>query len=183
MTVPNLITLLRIVLVPVFAALWWKGDHPGALATFTAAALSDLVDGLLARTLDQRSRVGAVLDPAADKLLVLVAFLVAAAVHAVPRWLAALVIGRDVCLVAGLLALTLAGRPRPAIGPSRLGKYAAFTQMLTIGLALIADAARRPGLAPYVAAFALQAALLTVIAFVQYAFAALRALRSGKVAA
>src|SRR5437764_640434 len=81
-------------------------------AAIEIACLSDWLDGLLARVLNQKSRLGQFLDPAADKLMILVCFLVAAALHAVPKWLAVLVIGRDVVLASGgaLFAFVLRGR-------------------------------------------------------------------------
>ena len=78
-TIANAVTLARLVLIPCFGFLWWRGQHGAALAVFAGAALSDWLDGFLARVLDQRTRLGQILDPAADKLLLLVSFLTAAA--------------------------------------------------------------------------------------------------------
>src|SRR6185503_6007534 len=69
MTVANLITLCRILLIPVFAFLWWRGLHVAALVVFGFASLSDWLDGFFARLLNQRTRLGQILDPAADKLM------------------------------------------------------------------------------------------------------------------
>jgi cardiolipin synthase len=181
MTVANLFTLLRIVLIPVFGVLWLKGLHTAALWTFAVAGVTDLLDGFLARYLDQRTRLGSFLDPAADKLMLLVSFLVAASLGAVPWWLAGLVIGRDLVLTAGvaLLALVLRGRfARQRLRPTRIGKYSTFLQLATIALALLARAVdgRRDALRPWVAALVLVTCLLTVASALQYVVGAALAL-------
>jgi cardiolipin synthase len=186
MTVANGITLARIALIPCFGYLWWRGDHAAALAVFATASLSDIADGLAARLLDQRTQLGQVLDPAADKLMLLVSFLVAAALGAVPRWLAALVIGRDLGLVTGgaLFAFVLRGRLGPERWtPSRIGKYSTFAQLLTIGLALLQRSIRSEALRPFVGALVIQCAVLTSVSALQYVASGLRALASGKLAA
>ncbi len=171
MNIPNLITLLRIALVPVFGALWLTGHHAPALILFTLGALTDILDGLLARALNQKTELGALLDPTADKLTLLVAFLVGATTGGVPWLLAAIVIGRDVVLVMGaaLFAFFVHGRlDPPRWRPSRLGKYATFYQLLTIGLALASRAHGFESLRPWVGALAIIAATLTVISGIQY---------------
>jgi cardiolipin synthase len=182
-TVANAVTLLRLALIPCFGLLWWRGHHAAALAVFAVASLSDWLDGFLARVLDQRSRLGQILDPAADKLLLLVSFLTAAALGAVPRWLAALVIGRDVVLASGgaLFAFVLRGRLGPERWrPSRIGKYSTFTQVITIALALTYNLSRADALVPYVGVFVVWCALLTTISGVQYVAFGARALASNK---
>lgn len=171
MTVANLITLCRIALIPVFALLWWRGLHAAALVVFAIASFSDWLDGFFARVLDQRTRLGQILDPAADKLMVLTCFLVAAALRAVPIWLAALVIGRDVVLASGgaLFAFVLRGRLEPRKWkPSRIGKYSTFLQLATIGFALLAQSTGLEVLAPFVAALVIACAALTSISGLQY---------------
>jgi cardiolipin synthase len=183
MTVANAITLLRIALIPVFGYLWWRGLHAWALGVFALASLSDWLDGFFARLLDQKSRLGQILDPTADKLMVLVCFLVAAALGAVPRWLAVLVIGRDVILASGgaLFAFVLRNRFEPRRWkPSRIGKYATFAQILTIGFSLAESISGASWLAPFAAAFAIQCALLTSISGLQYIAFGLRALTSAR---
>ncbi|HEY7958269.1 MAG TPA: CDP-alcohol phosphatidyltransferase family protein [Polyangia bacterium] len=183
MTVANLITICRIILIPVFAFLWWRGLHTAALVVFGIASFSDWLDGFFARLLNQRTRLGQVLDPAADKLMVLVCFLVAAALHVVPIWLAALVIGRDVVLASGgaLFAFVLRSRFEPRRWkPSRIGKYATFTQVLTIGLALTVQMTRFPPLGPYLSALVIACAALTAISGLQYLAFGVGALGGGK---
>lgn len=185
MNVPNTITVVRIALIPLFGYLWWRGAHGAALAVFVAAALSDLADGFAARVLNQRTKLGQVLDPAADKLMLLTAFLVAAHNRVVPWWLAALVIGRDLFLVTGgaLFAFVLRGRLGPERWkPSRLGKYAAFAQVLTIFLALLHRVTDYEPLRPFVGTVVIMSAALTSISGIQYLASGLLALRSGKLA-
>jgi cardiolipin synthase (CMP-forming) len=183
MTAANFVTLIRIALIPCFGFLWWRGHHGLALAVFAAASLSDWLDGFLARVLDQRSRLGQILDPAADKLLLLVSFLTAAALGAVPRWLAALVIGRDVVLASGgaLFAFVLRGRIAPERWkPSRIGKYSTFAQVITIALALAENMLGYAPLKPYVGAMVTMCAVFTLISGAQYVAFGVRALASGK---
>ena len=99
--IPNLITLLRLALAPVIAWLLIRGDYGVAAILFVAAALSDLLDGLIARRFHLTSRLGSALDPVADKLTMFVAT-VALAMHGLlPLWLAGAIILRDVLIVVG----------------------------------------------------------------------------------
>jgi cardiolipin synthase len=172
MSIPNFFTFLRIGLIPLFGWLWWSGQYVEALGIFILAGLTDILDGFLARYLDQRTRLGALLDPAADKFMLLVAFVVASVVGAVPWWLAALVIGRDAVLSTGAGLLSWLWRRRrgtiPEWPPSRLGKYSTFLLLSTIGLALLGRAADIPALSPWVGALVLLATALTAISSIQY---------------
>lgn len=182
----NCVTALRIVLSPCFAFLWWRGRHGAALAVFGIAGLTDLLDGFLARVLDQRTRFGQILDPLADKVMLLAAFLMAAATGAIPIWLAVLAISRDFVLASGTVLFTfgLPGRLTPdQIRPTRFGKYATFSLSLTIGLALVWRALEIESLRPFVGAMVLLSAVLTSASGIQYIARGVRALASGKVAA
>lgn len=182
LTVPNAMTLVRIVLTPFFGYFWWRQWFGLAITTFAVASLSDFLDGLAARILDQRSRLGQVLDPAADKFMVLVTFLTAAATGAVHWWLAGLVIGRDVLLVLGsaLFALALPGVHGPEHWrPTRIGKYATFFTVLTIGFALLHRISKYEPLRPFVGALGVMCAACTAISGVQYLAAGLQSVRRG----
>jgi cardiolipin synthase len=118
--------------------------------------------------------------------MLLVSFLVAAVTRAVPIWLAVLVIGRDVVLVTGgaLFAFVVRGRLDPERWkPSRIGKYATFAQVLTIGLALLQRVTEHEALRPFVGALVINCAALTAISGIQYVAFGLRALQGGKLAA
>lgn len=100
---PNLITGLRILLIPPFLWLLLQGCYGGALALFVLAGASDGVDGFLAKRYGWRSPLGAVLDPLADKLLMLCAYLALGWLAALPWWLVGMVVVRDGIIVAGAL--------------------------------------------------------------------------------
>ena len=179
MTVATFFTCLRIFLIPVFGWMWAKGLYADALAIFVIASLSDLLDGFLARWLHQTSRVGAILDPAADKLMLLVSFLVGASVGAVPWWLAAIVIGRDVVLAGGAALWTFVMHRRfdPAqFHPTRIGKYSTFFQLGTIGLALVTKALHADAFGPWVASLVFITCAFTLASAAQYIATALVAL-------
>jgi cardiolipin synthase len=182
LTVPNALTIGRIIMTPFFGYFWWRHWFGLAIVTFAVASASDFLDGFLARVLNQRSSLGQFLDPAADKLLVLVTFVVAAATGAVPVWLAALVIGRDVILVIGgaLFAFVFRGIMGPERWrPSRLGKYATFYTVCTIGLALLHSITEWEKLRPFVGALGIMSAALTAVSGIQYVASGIKALAGG----
>jgi cardiolipin synthase len=178
-TFATVLTLARIMLVPVFGLLWADGHLVSALGVFVLAAVTDLADGFVARYFHQKSELGAMLDPAADKLLLLVSYLVAAATATVPVWLAALVIGRDAILLfgAGFFKLAYPGRHDPERWrPSRIGKYATFSHTFVIALALVTRAFALPALVPWLRVVMTGAAVLTLISALQYFTVGVRAL-------
>lgn len=118
---PNLITLLRLVLVPVVAVCIGTGAYGVAAIVFLVAGLSDFADGFLARRYAMVSRLGAFLDPIADKLNMFVATIMLAWEGLVPLWLAAAIIGRDVVIVGGAIAWRFA-RGALTIKPTYLSK-------------------------------------------------------------
>lgn len=143
-TLPNALTLLRILAVPFFAIAVWYGHLWEALTIFVAAGLTDLLDGWIARKFNQTSALGAFLDPAADKLLMTTAFILMALPKdhlkmPIPAWVAILSISRDV--VISFLSVLSFVRP---IGlnrrPSMLGKFTTGAQIVTLGVALLANA-------------------------------------------
>ncbi|HEU5468688.1 MAG TPA: CDP-alcohol phosphatidyltransferase family protein [Steroidobacteraceae bacterium] len=101
LTVPNLICLLRIALTVPIVVLLAEGRYGQTLVLFAIAAASDVLDGYLAKTFGWTSEVGKVLDPLADKLLLVSVFITLAAIGLVPVWLAALAVARDVVIGAG----------------------------------------------------------------------------------
>jgi cardiolipin synthase len=127
-TIANQLTLLRMLLIPAFVILTLYGEFGWALATFAFAGLTDLLDGLAARTAGQKSELGAWLDPAADKLLLVTTFIVLTLpniglVNRIPLWLTILIISRDVGIVLTVAIVNLAVGPR-TFKPSPLGKAA-----------------------------------------------------------
>jgi cardiolipin synthase (CMP-forming) len=144
LTLPNILTLLRILAVPVFAIAVWYGRNVEACAIFAMAGLTDLLDGYIARRFNQKSTVGAVLDPAADKLLMTTAFVLMAMPNTylairIPAWVAILAITRDVAI--SLVALMSSQHFDPArFRPSILGKLTTGVQLVTISLTLLFNA-------------------------------------------
>ena len=127
-TLANQLTLLRMLLIPAFVILTLYGEFGWALITFMVAGLTDLLDGLAARTAGQRTELGAWLDPAADKLLLVTTFIVLTLpniglVNRIPLWLTILIISRDVGIVLTVAIVNLAVGPR-TFKPSPLGKAA-----------------------------------------------------------
>jgi cardiolipin synthase len=175
----NALTALRIVLAPVFLVLYVEGARLRALAAFAAAAATDLLDGLVARALGQHTRLGAFLDPIADKFLAACALIALAATGRLPLWLPAIVVTRDVVQVAGAALLRSTGRV-VRIAPTRIGKYATFALAVTVVLALASDfgAYPRAAVAPYVAAMALLSAECVALSFGQYFLFFVRSFRA-----
>ena len=109
MGLANWLTLLRILLIPVFVSLLVYRQRGPALAVFLAAAVTDLLDGYVARRRGSQSRLGAFLDPLADKLLLMASFVTLTWLKALPFWIAAVVISRDLILAIGALAIHIVG--------------------------------------------------------------------------
>lgn len=135
-TVPNVISVLRLLMVPVFAVLIARGDDGWALIVLAASGASDWLDGVLARRLNQVSQLGQVLDPAADRLFILVTLLGLAARGVVPWWLVAILLAREAMLFVMLLVLA-----RHGYGPLRVhlaGKAGTFALLYAFPLLLLA---------------------------------------------
>ncbi|HWK13786.1 MAG TPA: CDP-alcohol phosphatidyltransferase family protein [Rhizobiaceae bacterium] len=111
MTIPNLITLMRFLLVPAVVYCMLEGATGWAFVGFVVAGISDAVDGFIARQFNQRSKLGAYLDPAADKLLLVSVFVVLGLMGELPLWLVILVVSRDVLIIGGVLLANLMGNP------------------------------------------------------------------------
>lgn len=145
LTVPNLLTCLRMALIPVFASLLFYGYSGWALAVFVVAGVSDGIDGFVARRFNQQSELGTIIDPIADKLLMTVAFIVLSIPNVlqpsehlpVPFWVTAAVIGRDVLIVTVAGAINIMTGFR-GFKPSWLGKLSTTVQVLAVTLILVA---------------------------------------------
>lgn len=133
-TIPNLLTLLRMGLTPLFLISVVNGQAVAALAAFAAAGITDALDGYIARTYGQQSRLGAYLDPIADKMLLMSAYVVLAipGAHAgapIPVWVTVLVIARDVIILALAVVFYLALGTR-RFQPNLLGKVNTIIQVV-----------------------------------------------------
>lgn len=135
LTLPNLITVARLCAVPAAIYLVLHGMFPEAFWLFLGAGVSDGIDGWLARRRGP-TYVGAVLDPIADKVLLMAMYVVLAVVHVLPDWLAILVVFRDVLILGGVLVLNLLGQP-PTIRPLLISKLNTVMQIALVAVALL----------------------------------------------
>ena len=171
-TLPNAITFARLCAVP--AAVWLVLQHrmDAAFWVFVAAGVSDAVDGWLARALNSRSKLGAILDPVADKALLVSMYVTLAAVGVLPDWLAILVVFRDLLIVGGVLVLYVLGQP-PAIQPILLSKANTVLQItLAAGALLVAGFGLAAG--PLIDLLILATAATTVASGAVYVWRAAR---------
>jgi cardiolipin synthase len=138
-TVPNQLTFLRLGFLPFYIVLMFYEQYAWALLILVLAAATDGMDGLLARSLNQKTSLGAYLDPIADKLLLSSSFVVLALEGRMPRWLTILVLGRDVLILttATVILLVVGYREFP---PSIYGKATTGAQILLVLVILLSEA-------------------------------------------
>lgn len=144
LTIANLLTVSRLILIPVFVTALYYQHFRWALAVFLVAAVTDGLDGLVARSFNQRTQLGEVLDPMADKLLLVTAFVILSLprftlTDPIPFWLTAVAISRDVIIVLGAAVINLTtgfSRFRPSIP----GKLNTLVQIVMIVFFLAANA-------------------------------------------
>ena len=143
LTLANLVTVARLCAVPAAIYLVLHTAYPAAFWLFLAAGASDAVDGWLARR-HGASYVGALLDPVADKALLISMYVVLAVMRVLPDWLAILVVFRDVLIVGGVLGLNLLGQ-KPSIRPLLVSKFNTAVQIVLVAVALGMAALAWPG--------------------------------------
>jgi cardiolipin synthase len=136
MNLPNYITLLRVILIPFFIDLMLYGYYREALLVFLGACVTDALDGLLARVLNQKTDLGAFLDPMADKLLILSAFVTLVYLKTIPIWLVIIVVSRDAILTMGSIIIYFTTN-RFSIKPSLIGKATTVMQLTVVVLSLL----------------------------------------------
>ena len=137
LNLPNFLTLLRIIAIPIFLIFLTDGRVGAALVTFVLAGITDSVDGAIARLTNTRTTLGAYMDPLADKMLILSAFVVLALMGVVPHWLTVVVISRDVIILIGYLTLFLLTQQLMEIRPSAISKAATFLHLVTLSAVLL----------------------------------------------
>lgn len=137
-TVPNILSFFRIALVPVFLVLVLEGDDFLALLVLVISSATDFLDGLLARSLNQVSRLGQLLDPAADRLFIFTALIGLAFRGIIPWWLVVIIVGRDVLLL--FLGITLANFGYGPLPVHHLGKIATFCLFYALPILMIGQA-------------------------------------------
>jgi cardiolipin synthase (CMP-forming) len=144
LTIANLLTVLRLILIPVFVTAVYYQQFRWALTVFLVAAVTDGLDGLVARSFNQKTQLGEVLDPMADKLLLVTAFVILSLPRftltaPIPFWLTAVAISRDVIIVLGAAVINMTtgfSQFRPSIP----GKLNTFVQIVMIVFFLVANA-------------------------------------------
>ena len=178
-TVPNELTFLRLAFLPFFIIAIKYGRYGVALGILVLAGVTDGLDGLLARGLNQRTPLGAYLDPIADKLLLSSSYFVLALKGKIGWWLAILVLGRDVLLLTAcaVILLTVGYRPFP---PSIWGKAATFFELLLIVLVLVVAVSERQSLVTLREGCGYLVAALVVISGLHYSIVVSRKLNAGQ---
>lgn len=134
-SIPNILTVVRILLTPVFVIMLMQRLYTQALLVFAFAGLSDGLDGFIARYFNQRTVLGAYLDPMADKLLLVSAYVLLGVLDVIPDWIAVIVIARDVIIVLGIAIITLTAK-RYEVRPSLVSKATTVAQILLVLLSL-----------------------------------------------
>jgi cardiolipin synthase (CMP-forming) len=137
LNLPNLITIARILLVPVLVLAIGAGEMRFAFLLFLAAGVSDAVDGFLAKRFGMTSEIGAYLDPLADKALIMSIYIALAISGEMPRWLVILVVSRDIMIISGVILSWLVGNP-VAMKPHPVSKLNTVAQIVYAGLVLAA---------------------------------------------
>jgi cardiolipin synthase len=166
-TIPNLITIGRLFIVPLTIWLIISGEHVLAFWAFIIAGVSDGVDGFIARTYNQRSALGAYLDPIADKALLVSIYVTFAITGVLPVWLAILVVSRDLLIVGGVVLSWMVDQP-VEMRPRVISKVNTVFQIL-LAAVVLADRAFEPGLAWVPAALIGVVGVLTLSSAVVYA--------------
>ncbi|MFL6622284.1 MAG: CDP-alcohol phosphatidyltransferase family protein [Sulfurifustaceae bacterium] len=137
--VPNIITLARLALAPAFVLVLNNGNYVAALILFAVAGFSDGLDGLIAKRFHYESRLGAILDPAADKILLVSSYVMLTILGHLPVWLVIVVAFRDLLIIGGYLAYTSMYGP-VQMRPSALSKFNTFLQIALVVVVLAEQA-------------------------------------------
>jgi len=137
-TLPNCLSFVRLALVPVFLVLLISGDYVLALVTLVVSSVTDFLDGVIARRFNQISRLGQLLDPAADRLFIFATLIGLAIQQIVPWWLVLAIVGRDVVLLG--LGVILANHRYGPLPVHHLGKVATFCLFYALPIIMIGQA-------------------------------------------
>ncbi len=175
LNVPNFLTLCRLGSIPIFLSLLTRHRYSAALYVFAAAAATDGLDGTIARWFDARSELGAFLDPFADKLMLVSAFVALTILGDFPGWLLSVVVIRDIVIVAGYLMLSFFAEERIPVEPSYLGKASTFLQLVCVIAAL---ARLGPALPLYWNVLLYTTVAVTTVSGIHYVYGGLEWLRS-----
>jgi len=136
LNLPNFLTLIRIVAIPFFLVLLSLNLYLEALIVFVLSALTDGLDGAIARMAKQETALGARLDPVADKLLVMTSFVMLGVIGGIPLWLVVLVVSRDLIILLGYATIYLLVEERLEAKPTLMGKANTVLQLVTVAFVL-----------------------------------------------
>ena len=164
---PNLLTLTRILLLPFFVASLIYKEYQYALLIFIIAAVTDILDGLVARITKQTTDFGKILDPVADKFFLITSFILMSNLGLIPKWLAIIVISKDLIVVTGCFIIYFV-TDNLKIEPSILGKASSGLQFILIGLVILSRNIKTGIDVPWI--FFLIVAVLTAAAGVHYVY-------------
>jgi len=177
-TLPNVLTIFRMALTPVFVSLLFYQKFVWALAAFVVAGITDGLDGLLARRFQQQSELGRILDPIADKMMLVTSFVVLSMRGVfptplpkhlpVPFWVTITVISRDIFILVGAVAINMVSGFR-AFRPSFLGKVSTVVQIVAVAAVILA-AQTRVGTGYYLPTIYTSVFTLTLLSGVHYIF-------------
>jgi len=136
LNIPNTLTMMRIIIIPVFTTTIIYKRYNHALYLFAIAAITDFLDGLFARLTNQKTALGTFLDPLADKFLLVTSFITLSVFGLIPKWLAITVISRDIIVLTGWLILYLSSGIKK-VEPSVLGRATIWIQSIFIAFVLV----------------------------------------------
>jgi cardiolipin synthase len=170
LNLPNSLTLVRIVTIPVFLVLLSMHLHLAALAVFIVGGVTDALDGMVARIMHQQTPLGAYLDPVADKLLIMSSFAMLSLFGGIPLWLGVLVVSRDLIILAGFLMIYFLAGERLEARPSPIGKLNTLLQLLMVCSDLLQ--LHEPEILPYawILSLTFTTAATTVISGLHYIY-------------
>lgn len=166
-TIPNLLTVIRILLTPLFVIFLIREHFALALLVFIAAGVSDGLDGLIARYFNQRTTLGAILDPIADKMLLAAAYVSLGVLAVIPGWLTVMVITRDVVILLGVAIFSFMNIDFE-VNPTIISKITTVLQVVTVCLALLKF--DRSGIAELQLLFYWVTAAFTILSGLHYMF-------------
>ncbi len=175
--VPNFITVIRILLTPLFVIFLQRNMFPSAILVFTIAGVSDGLDGFIARYFNQRTELGAYLDPIADKFLLIASFVTLGVQQYIPGWLAVIVISRDIVIVMGIAVLNIMD-VKIRIHPTLISKMTTFVQLFTVFLTLLYPQTPSEPLTKYVMFWI--TAVLTTFSGLHYMMLGLNTFQNGQ---
>jgi cardiolipin synthase len=187
-TLPNVLTIFRMALTPVFVSLLFYQKFIWALTAFVVAGITDGLDGLLARRFKQQSELGRILDPIADKMMLVTSFVVLSMRGVfpnplpkhlpVPFWVTITVISRDIFILVGAAAINMVSGFR-AFRPSFLGKVSTVVQIVAVAAVILA-AQTRVGTGYYLPTIYTSVFTLALLSGIHYIFFVSRLLNEGR---